>query len=106
MIHNLYVASDVFTKEDWLCGTCSTFRELRNMRKILPGSLERRPLGRPRSRWVTTLKCTPSKYDAVLLHGFKWFRYDAVENALNLGFHTRGFSLVFSPLGFGFLIRK
>jgi hypothetical protein len=44
-------------KEDVIGGACSTIGKKRNTCRILVGKLEaKRPLGRPRRRWVNNIK--------------------------------------------------
>jgi hypothetical protein len=47
----------VVFKEDEMCRACSTNGETRNAYRILVGKPEgKRPLGRPRRRWVDNIK--------------------------------------------------
>jgi hypothetical protein len=56
-------------------GACSTNGEKRNAYKLLVGKLEgKRPLGRPRRRWVVILGWILERWDGVMWTGLVWLR--------------------------------
>jgi hypothetical protein len=56
-------------------GTCSKNGEKRNGCRLLAGKPEgRRPLGRPRRRWVDNIRMIFERKDGVLWTGLVWLR--------------------------------
>jgi hypothetical protein len=54
---------------------CSTNGEKRNAYRLLVGKPEgKRPLGRPRSRWVDILGWILERWDGVMWTGLVWLR--------------------------------
>jgi hypothetical protein len=50
-------STELVSEEDEMGGACSTNEEKRNAYRLLVGKPEgRRPLGRPRRRWVNNIK--------------------------------------------------
>jgi hypothetical protein len=62
-------------KEDAMDRACSTKGESRNAYRILVGESEgKRPLGRPRRRWVNDIKIDLSEIGWMVLTGSIWLR--------------------------------
>jgi hypothetical protein len=58
--------------------SCSTNGEKRNAYTLLVGKPEgRRPLGRPRHRWVDNIRMDLGEWDGVMWTRFVWLRIGA-----------------------------
>jgi len=58
-------------------GTCSTYREVRNVNKILVGKPEgKRPFGRPRCKWEYNTRMEIRKQGGKLWTGCIWLRIE------------------------------
>jgi hypothetical protein len=56
-------------------GPCSTNGEKKNAYRLLVGKLEgKRPLGRPRRRWVDNIRMVLVRWDGVMWTGLVWLR--------------------------------
>jgi hypothetical protein len=52
---------------------CSTNGEKRNTYRLLVGKTEgKKPLGRPRHRWVDNIRMFLERWDGVMWTGFAW----------------------------------
>jgi hypothetical protein len=56
-------------------GSCSTNEEKRNVNRLLVGKPEgKRPLERPRRRWVDNIRMDLERWDGVMWIGLVWLR--------------------------------